>query len=493
MSLILGLDITRNAVRGAYVRTTFRGAEVERYAESPVVQSPDKERYAEALADAVSSVLAVVPRPPDRIIADIDGQDASLRVVELPAGIAKKLGAVLPGELETVLPFAIEDAVIDHQVVGQHNGFLRVLAAAVPKSKVRERLQALNDAGADPWQLAVGAAALDGIATLLPEWYQDETVLLVDIGARTTDLCVLENGQCSFARTISGGLDLVDGGRRAVLGQALKQTFASFRTQSDHLPTVALCSGEAAPMDEATKWISEQLEIPCEVLPLPDTAGADPDTMPRFARAAALAGRAVDRKKRLDLRQGEFAPKGGTNQLQGHGRLLAVCGLALLLAFGFSVVSRHRVAASERQVLMDQLTKATQELFRTKATSAAHARELLTATQGPTDPLPRFDAYDALAAVSASIPMEMKHETRRLLIEVDDEDGDGRLELQGTIETIAERDQIVEALKSHECFESIEKGSISTVGDNRRSYKLEVSIACPSAAKKDKGGRRGTR
>lgn len=493
MSLILGLDITKNAVRGAFVRTTFRGAEVEHYAEAPVYQTPDPERHAEALAQAVASVLAEVPRPPDRIIADIDGQDASLRVVELPAGVAKKLAAVLPGELETVLPFDIEDAVIDHQVVAQDNGMLRVLAAAVPALKVRERLEALDGAGASPWQLAVGAAALDGIATLLPEWYENETVLLVDIGARTTDLCVLENGRCSFARTISGGLDLVDGGRRAVLGQALKQTFASFRTQSDQVPTIALCSGEASPMDEATKWLSEQLEIPCEVLPLPDAPGAEPDVMPRFARAAALAGRVVDRRKRLDLRQGEFAAKGGTNQLQGHGRLLGVCGLALLVAFGFSVVSRHRVAASEREVLMEQLTKVTQELFRDKATSAAHARELLTATQGPTDPLPRFDAYDALAAVSSSIPMEMKHETRRIVIEVDDEDGDGRLELQGTIETIAERDQIVETLKSHDCFESIEKGSISTVGDNRRSYKLEVSIACPNSSKPDKGGRRGTR
>ena len=287
---------------------------------------------------------------------------------------------------------------------------------------------------------------------------------------------------------------MVERGRRDALGQALKQTFASYRSQSDRMPSVVLFSGEAAPVDEATKWLSQQLELPCEVVPLPEAAGVEPGMLPRFARAAALAGRAADRRKRLDLRQGEFASTGGTSQLRSHGRLLAVCGLALLIAFGFSVLARHRVAAKERDVLMEKLGSVTEGLFRTKATSAAHARELLNATHGPTDPLPRFDAYDALAAVSASIPEEIKHDTRRILIEVDDEDADGRIELQGTIASIAERDQIAEKLKGHECFAEVEKGSTSTVGDNRRSYKLEVKIACPAdKSGSNQGGARGTR
>ena len=420
-------------------------------------------------------------RAPDRVIAAIDGEAASLRLVDLPAGVEKKIAEVLPGELEAVLPFDIEDAVVDHQVVGRDEETLRLMTVAAPRRNVAMRLQELRAAGIEPRELAVGAAVFDGLGALLGDFLANRTVVVVDVGATSTDFAVLTDGQCTFARTVSGGLDLVESGRRAELGAALRRTLASCRAQRIEEPSLVLLSGETATMESARQWLSEQLGIECGTVALPDAPGADDETLPRFAKAAALAGRAISRKKQLDLRRGEFASKGGAGELRQHLRLIAICLAAVVLSFLVSLGARYRVARAEQEKLTARLAEVSSDLFGEEARSALHARELLIAGPRIDDPLPRFDAYDVLEAISESIPEDIQHDTRRLLIEIDDDGESGRFEVQGTVGSIAERDRLVEELQAHRCFAEAEKGSISTAVGDRKDYKVAVKVECEAA------------
>ena len=485
MSLVLGLDVTARAVRGAFLRTTLRGSTMERYAEAPLSQSTDEDGHAHALRSAVADLLEETTRPPDQVIASLAGDRASLRMIDLPAGVAKKVGDVLPGELEAVLPFNISEAVLDHQIVARDGVSIQVLAVASPRENVANRLRELQEAGVDPRQLAVGAACFEGLGPLLPETLQDRTILVIDIGPDTTDFCVLQDGNAVFARTLSGGLDQVETGQRGLLSASLQRTLASYRATHDQEPALILLCGETAPLEGARKWLTEQLGLECGVVPLPEATGADPETRPTFARAAALAARAIDRKKRLDLRQGEFASRVAAGELRRQLRLVGICFAAVVLAFGVSLLARYRVASAEHERLSETLATVSADLLGDETTSAMRARELLTGGPAKTDPLPRFDAYDVLEAISESIPTEIQHDTRRLVIEIDDEGDQGRFEIQGTVNSIAERDQIVEAFEDHRCFQEIDKGPTSTTADARKNYKLVVSIECTEARPRD--------
>ena len=479
MSLVLGLEVTPRSVRGAFLRTTLRGFEMERYAEVALPSSNDSATI-DVLRAAVREVISESARAPDRIIAALDGQSASLRLIELPAGVEKKAGEVLPGLLESVLPFEIEDAVIDYQVVGHDATNVQVMAVAVPRDLVASRLRELQTAGVSPRELAVGASAFDGLGPLLPESMRDRTLLVIDVGHENTDFCVLTAGECTFARTVSGGMNLVESGRREQLGSSLQRTLASYRAQRPEEPSLILLSGETAPMESARQWLSSQLGIECGVVPLPSAPGADDESAPKFARAAALAARATMRKKKLDLRQGEFASKAGAGQIRKNLRLIAICAAAVMLSFGVSLLARYRVAKAEHEQLAEELASVSEDLLGEETRSALHARELLTAGSRVDDPLPRFDAYDVLEAISESIPVEIQHDTRRLLIEIDDEGNSGRFEIQGRVGSIAERDRIVDELRSHRCFAEAEKGSISAAAEDRKDYKVVVKIECPS-------------
>lgn len=487
MSLVLGLEITPRVVRGAFLRTAFRGSEMERYVEAPLPHAVEDRSQAELLGSAIKKVIDEADRPPDRIIAALDGEAASLRLIDLPAGVEKKITEVLPGELEAVLPFDIEDAVIDYQIVGRGESTIQLMTAAAPRENVSERLRQLREAGVEPRELAVGAAAFDGLGGLLGPSFADRTVLVIDVGPSSTDFAVLHGGQCTFARTISGGMDLVESGRRAQLGSGLQRTLASYRAQRAEEPSLILLSGETAPMESARQWLTEQLGIECGTVPLPSAAGADDETLPKYAKAAALAGRAVARKRQLDLRQGEFASKAAAGEIRKNLRLIAICSAAVLLSFVVSLGARYRVAKAEHERLSATLAEVSADLLGEEVHSALHARELLTAGPRIDDPLPRFDAYDVLEAISESIPADIQHDTRRLLIEIDDDGETGRFEIQGTVGSIAERDRLVEELQNHRCFADVEKGSISTAVGDRKDYKVAVKVECeaPSSTRKE--------
>jgi Tfp pilus assembly PilM family ATPase len=458
---------------------------MERYVEAPLPYSAESESEADLLKAAIAQVLSQGARPPDRIIASLGGEAASLRLIDLPAGVEKKAAEVLPGELGTLLPFDVEDAIVDYQVVDRDETTIQLMTVAAPRQNVANRLRELQSAGVDPRELAVGAAAFDGLGALLEGSLDEKTVLIIDVGPKNTDFAALTNGRCTFARTVSGGLDLVESGQRAQLGAALQRTLASYRAQRSEEPSLILLSGETAPMETARQWLTDQLGMECGVAALPRASGADEETRPKFAKAAALAARAISRRKQLDLRQGEFASKAAAGEIRKHLRLIAVCFAAIVLSFAVSLMARYRVAHAEHQRLSGTLAEVSKDLLGEETHSALHARELLAAGPRIDDPLPRFDAYDVLEAISESIPVDIQHDTRRLLIEIDDDGDTGRFEIQGTVGSIAERDTLVDELQAHRCFADVEKGSISTAVADRKDYKVVVKVECDEAASRE--------
>ena len=141
---------------------------------------------------------------------------------------------------------------------------------------------------------------------------------------------------------------------------------------------------------------------------------------------------------------------------------------------------RGKILNEEHGQLETQLALVTKDVLGEETRSAARARDLLGKGRRIADPLPSFDAYDALGAISNAIASEIKHDTRRLHIELDETGREGRFELQGAVQSIQQRDQIAAELDRHECIEELEKGPTSPgVGEQTVNYKLEGVLRCP--------------
>lgn len=500
MARILGLDVGTTAVRGTVLRTALRKVEIERYVEAPLASAQQGEPEgpagrADALATAIREVLAAVGRAPDGIVVAIPGEDASVRPVELPAAAQKRIAEVLPFELEAVLPFPTEDAILDYQLIGKEGTRLRLLAAATPKARIASLLAELRDAGVVPQEIAVGAAALDGLVGLVPELAGPGPFIVLDVGAHHLDVDILHMGRTEIARTVAAGTAGLPR-NEGELTRALVQTLASFRAAGAPAPVKAFICGGGALVDGIVPWLASKLDgAEVVVLTLPAAPGADEAMRPLFARATALAGRTLLKGKRLDLRQGEFAHRRAMGALRAQIPLIAACASAVVLAFVFSTWASYRMLDERRQTLETELARVTLEAFGEETRDPTRAKRLLEGRTGPQDPLPRFDAFDALDAVSRAIPGDVVHDTRRLEIEIRAGEHEGRLELQGTVANIAERDRVVEGLEAHACFHELERGRTSPAsGQDRINYTLEAVINCGPrpAATKNRNRRRAS-
>lgn len=486
MARILGLDIGHNSVRAALVRTALRSATVVRYVEMRLVGAPGPAGRASALREAMRELSLQLGGTPDAVIVALPGDAASLRVVELPAGAARRIDEVLPFELENLVPFALEDCVVDHQPISTVGGKLRLLAAAAPKERLLTLLAELRDANVEPREIAIGAACLDGLVPLVAALESGGPFLLLDLGETDAAICILSGGRAELARTISGGMASMPSGAGA-LAKQIQQTVASYRAAGGDELRGCYASGGQGSLREAVPWIASELGLAVQPLPLPPAPGADDAERPDFARALALAGRGAARGKRIDLRRGEFAAKRSMGAVRQHAALIAGCVAAVLVAFSFSTYARWSALDSKRDALATELAKVTEETLGEKTTDVKRARELLDGQSGPADPLPHFDAFDTLDAISAAIPTTVTHDTRRLTIELGDEGRPGHFELQGSVSTIGERDQIAEELRKHVCFRALETGRTTpAVGQDRLNYQIEADISCPGDARATK-------
>lgn len=453
-------------------------------AETPMVFTSPRD---EAVRRALAEILSQLRPGPEQFIAGLDGREASLRILELPAIAAKKkrIAEVLPAEIDDLLPFDIDNLVLDHQLIDDPKGkaMIRVMATAVPREKIAERISELGRAGISPRQLAVGAAALDGLIPLVPALQESGSPkLILEVEGPNAEFCVVEDGRCTFARSVSLGAEAFRSEtQRAAFAGLLRRTIAGYRSGgNDAIEAVYLCGEGVADGNELRPWLGEIFGAPVEDLPLPDAPGGDPMLRARHGRSAALACRTASKEKRLNLRIGEFAPAEDGSFFRTHGKLLGICAGVLLGAFAFSSYARYSVLSSEQEALQAELASVTDELFDEETTSVSRAQSLIEGGRAEVDPLPAFTAFDALDRISHAIPEDIEHTTRRLVIEMNDETREGRLEIQGSLATISERDTIASNLEETECFNEVDPGPTSPgPGNEGLNYRLELTIHCP--------------
>jgi general secretion pathway protein L len=523
MANLLGIEIGSDTVRGALVKTVLRKVQLARLVEVPILAAselaPPPAESAEGAAPlgaaevldpvqvAVRELLRQIGSPRPAILAALPGEDVSIRRLELPAAAAKKLDELLPFEMEALVPFDAEQTVLDHQPIETAEGKLRVLVVAAPKERVRAQLEHFVRLGADPDELAVGPAALDGLPQIIPGLATEGPHVVVHLGYRRTDVCILRRGRAELARTISagmadvGGVDFATfGGTTAQLGagaygfpgsgsaaerlaRELRQTISAWRLHGGAPPVAVHLSGVGLHDLRIVAWFGEVLGRHVEILAVPDTnppAGQDPATRARFGMALALAARAIPRGKRFDLRKGEFASRRSTGLVRRHAKLFAACAGAVVCAFLFSSYARWSVLEARRRMLEDRLARVTRERLGEETRSPTRVRTLLESGGVRIDPLPRFTAYDALAAISNAIPTDIRHDTQRLQIDLADGRSGGRFEIAGIVGTIEDRDRIAQALGQVECFRDIQLGPLTQAPNDRRSYRIEGAIRCPN-------------
>jgi general secretion pathway protein L len=479
MARYLGIEVTEGQVKGVVIRAAYRVLQID-----AVFRFQRPAPGPEGLTASVDAIVREAG-PIDAAYAAIQGTEASMRILELPRAVLRRGGRVIATELEGSLPYDVEQATVDAQTI-RSGDQMELLAVATRTERLKAFVEALKAGGADPREVGVGPIALGDLAQVIPELAVPGPVLLVHAYETHADFTVLANGVVQMARTLSAQTT------PAARERGLRQTLGAYLAGGGERPVVAYLCGDQAfhNMDvvaDAAGLGAEQIRLGLPIAPFTiSPAMPDPNEIQFAPLAFALATRGLGRHARVDLRKGDLAVSSSGAVFRERGLLLAGLAAALVASWGMATYSRYYSVSQERDRLRTALTHVTLDAFGERITDPRRAKALATgnAADADQDPMPLVDAFDVVGVLSSRIPENVHHDISSL--DVSDE----RVEIQGVVDTLADRDQIIEQLGHYECFQNIQAGRAQrNAGDNRQQYTLNIELRCPE--RQNAGTRRG--
>lgn len=158
-----------------------------------------------ALAAAIKKLRQETKIATNNVTAALPQDQVYTRTVNLPSLSEEELRSAIKWEAEQYVPIPLEDATIAHQIVGQikvdNQQKTQVLIVAAPKRLIEKALKVLKAAGLKTVGLETEIVAM-ARSLVAPD---GDIALLVDLGAKATDMAVVEKGLVVFSRSISTG------------------------------------------------------------------------------------------------------------------------------------------------------------------------------------------------------------------------------------------------------------------------------------------------
>ncbi len=176
--------------------------ELQRYGTAPLPPEAEGEMLGSAIELALQAAMSQSGIRPGPVLLALPGQSVFTRFSKLPMVAKDKLGALIKGEAEQGVPFPLDEVVWDSVLLGADEAGLEhhVMIVAVKEEAVETLSAAVIRAGFDLEVVDTAPLALyNAMRYNYPE--QDGCSLIVDIGARSTNLIFAEDEKV-FTRAI---------------------------------------------------------------------------------------------------------------------------------------------------------------------------------------------------------------------------------------------------------------------------------------------------
>jgi hypothetical protein len=457
---ILGIDIRNETVTAVLLHSSLREHRVEDFIHLPFSGPDDPER---SLSSALQTLAEKMDLTGSDYVVAIPANQFIFRNLQIPFSNAKKIRMVLPFELETTLPYATEELVIDfHTLNGATAGDeTELIAAAIENSKLTPYLDALASIEADPEKLT-----LSGLPTALSLANQadpEEDQLFIEIEDTYGILFILTGGRLQLIRSFP--LPPAGPSKAPQLCAQIQQTLAAFLESSEmnFEPIEVVASGIG--LDE-TKFIpdlSRALDIPVKTASIADRLGIpieskekSPWIPAQMDNALALALMEVEGYDSLNFHKGQFAAQKFLSKHKGPLIKTGILAAAVLVLFFFNLMMEAYTLNKHLGRINSQMAQVFKTTFPAVKTirypyqeMQAKIRETRKTVAFEDEAGPHIRSIDILNSISEKIPGNITVNLTRLVIQPDN------VIISGTTDTYNSVDDIKSRLEQIQHFEKV--------------------------------------
>ncbi|MFZ5932505.1 MAG: type IV pilus assembly protein PilM [Patescibacteria group bacterium] len=154
-----------------------------------------------ALADVIRKLHREAKVSAKEVVVALPEPQVFTRTIKFPPLTDQEIASAVKWEAEQYIPIPVNEAIIQHTIIERRENTtppeVAVLLVAAPRNIIEAYVKVVQMAG-----LTVVAVETELMALARSLAPGGQTVLLVDFGARSTDIAVVKNGQLAFTRTI---------------------------------------------------------------------------------------------------------------------------------------------------------------------------------------------------------------------------------------------------------------------------------------------------
>jgi len=278
---ILGLDISSDSVSAVLVTGGLRGYHIAACGHVIIKEAGGIDEALKALAEQVGTGA-------DICISSIPGEQVSYRNLRMPFKDKKKIRQTLLFELETMVPFPVEDLLVDFTMV-ERSHQSEILAASVKRAYISEYLARLQSNGIDPAILDIS-----GVSTarrLLKQTETPDSGLLLEVGLKKNTMILYLKRHIALVRSFpfNGSaiaqhvLNETSSGHAAEQIESCLRSFCTevqntlhafgYQTNKEVSPKKVFVTGIGALYPDTGSLISRFLDLPVERIDLARDSG----------------------------------------------------------------------------------------------------------------------------------------------------------------------------------------------------------------------------
>ncbi len=222
---LLGVDISSTSVkllelsRSGGAKPRYR---VESYAVEPLKANAVVEKNIadiEAVSEALRNAVRRASTRTKEVAVAVSGSAVITKVITMSAELSERqLEEQIMLEADQYIPYSLDEVNLDFEIVGptaKNPETVDVLLAASRRENVESRVEAIEAAGLIARVVDVEAYAIEKayrlLADQLPDYGEDPTIAIVDIGATNMTLNVMHGGSIIYTREQNfGGKQLTE-------------------------------------------------------------------------------------------------------------------------------------------------------------------------------------------------------------------------------------------------------------------------------------------
>lgn len=248
---VIAINLGNYSVSVGSYRTVGSGLMLEGAVIETVAQDNEEQRE-QAIAGVLRRVLAGKVNQDTSIYYCISGQSVFTRFVKLPPSAPEQVTQMVRFEAQQNVPFPMDQVVWDYQLVQKADGSELEAVIVAIKSEILDRVNAeVSATGCVAERVGVGPLSLyNAFRFNYPDY--DGCTLILDIGAKSTQLIFAEDGKIFIRGVPVGGNQITQ-----AIATDLQQPLAAAETLKQERGYVGLGGAYADPEDETAARISK--------------------------------------------------------------------------------------------------------------------------------------------------------------------------------------------------------------------------------------------